>query len=125
MHLGIRVGKNRFRSECGAELGFNVVKITPGAGEMPELLQDRRGLSNGQCWMRNITDWHKDANVCSLSEILETGPVGHRYFLSPTACNGILRRAEKRGKSLPPSLAAALQAVASEQTSTSMAELSA
>ena len=82
------------------------------AGEMPELLQDRRGLSNGQCWMRNITDWHKDASVCSLSETLETGPIAARYFLSSTACAGILRRAEKRGKALPEALKSALQAVA-------------
>lgn len=33
-----------------------------------------------------------------------------KYCLSPTACSGILRRAEKRGKSLPPELQAALEA---------------
>lgn len=82
------------------------------AGEMPELLSAQGGSSNGQLWMRNITDWHKDANVCSLSEILETGPIAHRYFLSPTACKGILRRADKRGKELPIALHQALQQVA-------------
>ena len=82
------------------------------AGEMPELLRDRKGLSSGQLWMRNITDWHKDADVCSLSEILEIGPVDPRYFLSPTACKGILRRADKRGKDLPEPLVLALRAVA-------------
>ena len=51
--------------------------------------------------------------VCSLSDILETGDVPRRFFLTAKACQGILRRAEKRGKSLPPSLAAALEAVAS------------
>jgi hypothetical protein len=44
------------------------------------------------------------------------------FFLSSTACAGILRRAEKRGKSLPPSLHAALQAVALEPTSTATAD---
>lgn len=61
-----------------------------------------------------------DEGVCSLSDILEAGNVPQRYFLSATACRGILRRAEKRGKSLPPSLQEALRAVASEQTSTAM-----
>lgn len=53
-----------------------------------------------------------DAAVCSLSDILETGGVPQRFSLTAKACAGILRRAEKRGKSLPPQLAHALQAVA-------------
>jgi hypothetical protein len=56
--------------------------------------------------------------VCSLSDILETGDVPQRFFLSAKACSGILRRAAKRGKSLPRSLAAALRAGALEPTST-------
>ncbi len=38
-----------------------------------------------------------------LSETLETS-VDEKYNLSPRACLGILRRAERRGKSLPPEL---------------------
>ena len=68
----------------------------------------------------NTSDWPNDAAVSSLSDVLETGAVPQRYFLSARACRGILRRAEKRGKLLSPSLAAALLAVASEQTSTAM-----
>jgi len=48
--------------------------------------------------------------------------VPQRFFLSPKACEGILRRAGKRGKSLPPSLHAALAAVASGPTLTAMGE---
>ena len=65
---------------------------------------------------------HNVGAVCSLSDILETGDVPQRYYLTARACAGILRRADKRGKVLPPQLAAALQAVAgSEPTLTSMA----
>lgn len=53
-----------------------------------------------------------DEGVCSLSEILEVGDVPPQYYLSPKACRGILRRAEKRGKDLPPMLHRALSAVA-------------
>jgi hypothetical protein len=53
--------------------------------------------------------------VCSLSDILETGTVPQRFFLSDTACRGILRRADKRGKELPESLRLALQQVAGPQ----------
>jgi hypothetical protein len=53
-----------------------------------------------------------DGAVCSLSDILETGDVPRRFFLTAKACAGILRRAEKRGKDLPEALRLALQSVA-------------
>ena len=77
--------------------------------------------SRGGSLTPNISEWPNDAAVCSLSQVLEKGSIPPRFFLSGTACAGILRRAEKRGKSLPPSLHAALQAVASGQTSTATA----
>ncbi len=60
----------------------------------------------------STSEWPSDAAVCSLSDVLETGTVPQRYFLSATACKGILRRADKRGKELPPLLMSALDAVA-------------
>lgn len=49
----------------------------------------------------------------SLADVLlETVP--ERFFLSPRAAAGILRRAEKRGRELPRALAEALQALASQ-----------
>jgi hypothetical protein len=42
-----------------------------------------------------------------LSQILEDTPPS-KYFLSAKACAGILRRAMRRGKKLPPELEAAL-----------------
>ena len=68
--------------------------------------------SNGACWTRNGSEWRSGAVACSLSSILETGPIDPRYYLSPTACAGILRRAEKRGKELPLALLQALRQVA-------------
>ena len=55
------------------------------------------------------------AAVCSLSDILETGDVPRRFFLTAKACQGILRRAEKRGKELPEALSLALRAVVSQK----------
>ena len=67
----------------------------------------------------NTSEWaaspalsRSGGGVCSLSDILETGDVPLRFFLTATACQGILRRAEKRGKSLPEPLRLALEAVA-------------
>jgi hypothetical protein len=62
----------------------------------------------------NTSEWPKDAAVCSLSDVLETGEVPQRYFLTARACAGILRRAEKRGKKLPIALFQALQAVSTQ-----------
>lgn len=50
----------------------------------------------------------KPVNFVSLSSVLESGPHLARYCLSPKACRGILRRAEKRGVPLPAPLALAL-----------------
>jgi hypothetical protein len=41
--------------------------------------------------------------------------VPEKYYLSPKACQGILRRAERRGKKLPELLEVALVSVAGQQ----------
>ncbi len=64
----------------------------------------------------NLPEFHNAAAVSSLSDILETGDVPRRYYLSPKACAGILHRAEKRGKVLPDQLHLALMAVAATGT---------
>ena len=56
----------------------------------------------------SISEFHSAAAASSLSDILETGALPQRYFLSAKACAGILRRAERRGKELPAQLQAAL-----------------
>ena len=67
------------------------------------------------CWTHNGSEWPSAVDVCSLSDVLETSPVPQRFFLSPKACSGILRRAEKRGKALPEALAVALRTAASRE----------
>ena len=63
-------------------------------------------------WTALPEQFPSDDGVCSLSDILETGDVLQRYYLSARACSGILRRADKRGKDLPPMLYQALSVVA-------------
>lgn len=67
-----------------------------------------------ECLTLNTSEWPSDAVVCSLSDTLETGDVPQQFFLSAKACQGILRRAEKRGKALPKPLRLALEAVAGQ-----------
>ncbi len=70
-----------------------------------------------ESWTRSMCEWTdtlvpspSDDAVCSLSHVLEDSrDVPERFYLSPKACAGILRRAEKRGKALPPLLLEALR----------------
>lgn len=70
------------------------------------------------CLTLNTSEWPKDAAVCSLSDVLETRPVPSKFFLSPKAASGILRRAERRGRALPTPLREALSALAEQTTTT-------
>lgn len=54
----------------------------------------------GECMMRNTGESPNAAAVSRLSQILEVTPQ-EKYSLSAKACQGILRRAERRGKDLP------------------------
>ncbi len=68
-------------------------------------------LSRGEYWTVNSLEFPKDADESSLSQILEE-TVPQKYCLSPTAAQGILRRAAKRGKQLPAPLQESLEHVA-------------
>ncbi len=77
------------------------------SGPTPEWYEAEELISLGACTTPNISEQHSGAGACFLSQILEEN-VPDRYSLSPKACAGILRRAERRGKDLPPLLKAAL-----------------
>lgn len=61
----------------------------------------------GECMTRNTGESPNVAVVSRLSQILEETPQA-KYSLSAKACQGILRRAERRGKDLPKLLKAVL-----------------
>jgi hypothetical protein len=72
--------------------------------------------SPGECWTADTSESPNDgAASSSLADVLQAD-VPSRYFLSPRAAAGILRRAEKRGRELPSHLLAALEAVARTTT---------
>ena len=84
--------------------------MRPTAGQMRVVFLDPAAQPHGASWMPNFSAWPNDAAVCSLSQVLETGSIPQRFFLSGKACAGILRRAEARGKALPLPLMRALVA---------------
>jgi hypothetical protein len=65
--------------------------------------------------MRNIGESPSEDAASTLSQILQVG-VPEKYYLSPKACLGILRRASVRGKELPEVLRLALMRQASMDT---------
>ena len=72
------------------------------------------GASRIEFLMHSGGAFPKEENVSTLSQILQTR-VPQRYYLSPKACLGILRRASVRGKELPPVLKTALEKQASAE----------
>ena len=63
--------------------------------------------SSGEFWIRSSSEFPNAAVESSLLEVLEKTS-NPRYFLSSKACEGILRRANRRGKVLPKALEDAL-----------------
>ena len=88
-----------------------------GSGRRPESSQEPPDVSAwvGEYLTLNIPEFNNfrgrsrsEGSVSSLSEVLVRGPIAKRYFLTERCAVGIYRRAEKRGKVLPPVLKAAL-----------------
>ena len=92
--------------------GFLLLDLTPGhcdlLGEPFRLLRSP-WPDDGPCLNTGVAP--RKLNRASLSSILEPKPAT-KYYLSKTACIGILRRAQERGKELPPQLKAAPMAQA-------------
>nr|DAT07992.1 MAG TPA: hypothetical protein [Caudoviricetes sp.] len=81
-----------------------------GNGQTPEWLNAMRVKLRGECLMLNIGECPNVAVESFLSRILQsTEDVPVKYYLSPTACEGIIRRASERGKELPEELKEALE----------------
>lgn len=91
---------------------YMFLDLTPGHGNLlGESYWEILSPWHGGSWMLNTGASPNDVVVSSLSQILEGSP--HRkYYLSPKACLGILRRAWERGKELPLQLKEALMAQA-------------
>ena len=92
---------------------FMSLDLTPGHGNLLgesywELISPSPG---GSSTLNTGPAPLSEEDVFSLSQILQDDPP-RKYYLSKTACLGILRRARERGKELPPQLKAALMAQA-------------
>ena len=101
------------RSSGLRSIPFMSLDLTPGHGNLLgesywELISPSPG---GSSTLNTGPAPLSEEDVFSLSQILQEAPP-RKYYLSKTACLGILRRARERGKELPPQLKAALMAQA-------------
>lgn len=93
------------------------------AGQVQAWFMDPSEAPHGASLTPSTSEWRNDGAVslCSLVEVLEAGPLPTRFYLSSRAATGILRRAERRGKTLPERLELALREVGRETTWTDVA----
>ena len=87
--------------------------LVGGASGQPlDVSWEMGGPLLGEYTMRSFGEFPNEENESTLSQILQAN-VPQRYYLSPMACLGILRRASDRGKELPMVLRVALERQAS------------
>ena len=79
-------------------------------GILPVPSWEMDGASLGELSTLNTGEYPSGARESTLSQILEANAL-EKYYLSKKACEGILRRAERRGKALPEMLREALEEV--------------
>ena len=89
----------------------------------PRLREDSEW--HGEYLTLNLPEWNNfrgqsrsAGSVSSLSDILVSGNIPPRYYLTVKCAEGILRRAASRGRELPPRLKEALERQAAEFSGT-------
>lgn len=105
--------KNLLESKKRTPLCLRFHKL---AGHMQIVSVETDGALHTEFLTRNIGESPSAAVESTLSQILEAN-VPKKYYLSAKACEGILRRAERRGKELPPMLKTALEQQSAQQNS--------
>ena len=97
------------RSSELSAVPFMSLDLTPGHGNLlGESYWELISPYAGGAWTLNTGVSPRGARESSLSRILQGAPPT-KYYLTPRACLGILRRAFERGKSLPKKLERALK----------------
>ena len=71
-------------------------------------------LSDGVLLTANTSEYPSQGRGSTLSDVVETGAVPEKYFLSPNAARGILRRADRMGRNLRPHFRTSLEILAAK-----------
>ena len=97
--------KSQFTS---ATKNYQCLDLRTDAGILPERSWATDFPSHGERSTLNTGECPSAARESTLWQILQAD-APEKYYLSARACEGILRRAERRGKALPPMLREALE----------------
>ena len=71
-------------------------------------------LSDGVLLTANTSECPNHGRGSTLSDVVETGEVQEKYFLSPNAAKGIIRRADRMGRNLRPHFRMSLEILAAQ-----------
>lgn len=99
--------KSSKKSQGSSRPKFLSLYLGGASGQMPEVWTETDFQSLGVLETQLTKECHRDVEESFLWQILEE-QVQEKYFLSEKACRGIIRRSEKRGKTLPEVLKTAL-----------------
>lgn len=106
-------GGEDFRAVLEKVTNANIPMPASGKWATAGMVRGGRLTPLGESLMLNIGEYPNVENESTLSEILEDN-VPEKYYLSPKACLGILRRAKNKGRKLPDNLRIALEQKAAE-----------
>lgn len=101
-------GGEDFRAVLEKVTNANIPMPASGKWATAGMVRGGRLTQLGESLMLNIGEYPNVENESTLSEILEDN-VPEKYYLSPKACLGILRRAKSKGRKLPDNLRIALE----------------
>ena len=126
-----QVGKERILQQSSPLYVGGKSQCPQGVGRNPACAQTPQDTTEwrGECWTQNLSEFPDSRGLslngvddCSLSdtvasweEILETGSIPRRYYLTVKAAKGILRRAKVYGNRLPPPLPEVLKSLVSNE----------
>lgn len=101
-------GGEDFRAVLEKVTNANIPMPASGKWATAGMVRGGRLTPLGESLTLNIGEYPNVENESTLSEILEDN-VPEKYYLSPKACLGILRRAKNKGRKLPDNLRIALE----------------
>ena len=107
---GQTFGRSSKRSSTSPTPRLQYLCLTKANGLLPDASWEKVTALPGTSMTLNIPAFRNAERECTLSQIIDLN-APEKYSLSPRACAGILRRADRRNKELPPILREALEEV--------------
>ena len=97
--------------------GYSALTTEETLQSLPKRWPSSGILSDGVYLTANTSEYLSPGSECSLLGVIETGPAHHKYFLNPTAAQGIIRRTDRMGRNLFPPLRKSLEVLAKKTQS--------